>query len=203
MAELLPLLKAAFTDDEGELLVGGKIYTYVAGTTTPKATYVDGTEDTPNTNPVILDSSGKADIWLGSGYYKIIVKDADDNLIDTYDDISRPATGPEGDGFVNSVHEFTAGQSATDLTDESFNATSYSSVRFIFEIVRGTTIFATGEIVMQYLNSTWRVVEGGYTGEDHGLTWSVSQATTIGQLRVAANAGDDGTIKFKKALFTV
>lgn len=204
MAELIPQLRFRYTyPSTGLPLVGGKLYSYVANTTTPKATFTDETEDTPNTNPVILDSNGEADVCLGSGYYKLILNDADDNLIYSKDRVARPSTGPEGDGFSNSTHSFTAGQSATNLTDESFNATSYSSIRFVFEIVRGTTIFSSGVIIMQYLNSTWRILESGYEGEAHGLTWSISQTTTVGQLKVAANAGSNGTIKFKKSLFTV
>jgi hypothetical protein len=57
-------------------LVGGKLYTYAAGTTTPKVTYTDATETTPNTNPVILNSRGEADVWLGLGSYKFVLTDS-------------------------------------------------------------------------------------------------------------------------------
>lgn len=57
-------------------LVGGKLYTYEAGTTTPKVTYTDATETTPNTNPVILNSRGEADVWLGLGTYKFVLTDS-------------------------------------------------------------------------------------------------------------------------------
>lgn len=59
-------------------LVGGKVYTYEAGTTTPKITYKDAAGTIPNTNPVILNSRGEADIWLGTGAYKIEVRDSTD-----------------------------------------------------------------------------------------------------------------------------
>lgn len=59
-------------------LVGGKLYTYEAGTTMPKVTYTDATETTPNTNPVILNNRGEADVWLGLGSYKFVLTDADD-----------------------------------------------------------------------------------------------------------------------------
>ncbi|NIW45236.1 MAG: hypothetical protein GWN30_10925, partial [Gammaproteobacteria bacterium] len=45
-------------DDNGDPLSGGKIYTYIAGTSTPKTTYSDRSLSTPHTNPIILDSRG-------------------------------------------------------------------------------------------------------------------------------------------------
>lgn len=44
--------------------VGAKLFTYAAGTTTKLATYVDQSGTTPNTNPVILNSRGEANIWI-------------------------------------------------------------------------------------------------------------------------------------------
>ncbi len=57
-------------------LVFGRVYFYEAGTTTPKDTFTDATGTTPNTNPVILNARGEADIWLGGGAYKMVVTDA-------------------------------------------------------------------------------------------------------------------------------
>lgn len=57
-------------------LAGGCVFSYSAGTTTPLATYTDSTGAFPNANPVILDSEGRANIWLSSALYKIIVKSA-------------------------------------------------------------------------------------------------------------------------------
>lgn len=55
-----------FTISGGAGLAGGKVYTYEAGTNTPKVTYSDytGSPSSENTNPVILDSTGSAAIWL-------------------------------------------------------------------------------------------------------------------------------------------
>lgn len=57
-------------------LVGGRVYFYEAGTTTPKDTFTDSTGLVKNTNPVVLDARGEADIWLGDGLYKMQVTDA-------------------------------------------------------------------------------------------------------------------------------
>ena len=51
---------------------GYKLFTYDAGTSNKSTTWTDQTEAVPNTNPIILDSQGMADIWL-NGAYKVIV----------------------------------------------------------------------------------------------------------------------------------
>ena len=81
---------AQFFDDNGDPLSGGKIYTYGAGSTTPKATYTDYTGGTLNTNPIILDAAGRppSGVWLTYGdAYKFILKDSLDTLVGTFDHI--------------------------------------------------------------------------------------------------------------------
>ena len=51
----------------GAPLAGGKLFTYLSGTTTKLKTYTDYTGDTPNTNPIILDANGQCDVWLIQG----------------------------------------------------------------------------------------------------------------------------------------
>lgn len=93
MAVLTPSPKMQFFDINGEPLVGGKVYTYTAGTTTPEATFTDDTGGSSNTNPVILDSRGEANIWLGGANYKFKLTDANDVEIWTVDYISAPVSG--------------------------------------------------------------------------------------------------------------
>lgn len=93
MASLSPTPKLQFFGSDGLPLVGGKLYTYAAGTTTPLASYTDHTGVTANTNPVILDASGEADVWLpDTTSYKYVLKDADDVTLYTVDYISVPVT---------------------------------------------------------------------------------------------------------------
>jgi hypothetical protein len=93
MTALTPTAKMQFFKANGEPLVGGKLYTYTAGTTTPQPTYTDSAGGTANTNPVILDSRGEADIWLGGANYKFKLADANDVEIWTVDNISAPTSG--------------------------------------------------------------------------------------------------------------
>lgn len=62
-----------FTDSNGVALVGGCVFTYTGGTSTPLGTYTDSTGSTANSNPVILDSTGSAKIWLGPSNYKFAI----------------------------------------------------------------------------------------------------------------------------------
>lgn len=62
-----------FTDTNGVPLVGGCVFTYSGGTSTPLSTYTDSTGSTPNADPVVLDATGSANIWLGPSTYKFAV----------------------------------------------------------------------------------------------------------------------------------
>jgi len=86
MPALAPAPKFRAVGADGLALVGGKLWSYTAGTSTPKATYTDFGIGTANTNPVILDSRGEASVWL-DGNYKLTLLDADDVQIWSVDDI--------------------------------------------------------------------------------------------------------------------
>ena len=93
MAVLAPSPKAQFLDANGNPLVGGKVYTYAAGTTTPLATFTDASATTPNTNPVILDSRGECNLWFSTATsYKVILKDANDVTQWSVDNIATYGT---------------------------------------------------------------------------------------------------------------
>jgi hypothetical protein len=82
---------AQFFTNTGAVLTGGKIYTYLAGTTTPAVTYTTSAGNVARTNPVVLDSAGRVpgsgEIWISPVSYKFILRDSNDVLIATYDNI--------------------------------------------------------------------------------------------------------------------
>ena len=80
-------------DDAGGFLVGGLLYTYEAGTSTPKTTWSSSTESAPNenTNPIVLDARGEA-ILYGSGTYKFVLKTSAGATIWTADNIAIGGT---------------------------------------------------------------------------------------------------------------
>lgn len=64
-----------FVDQNGVPYAGGLLYSYSAGTGTPKDTYTDSTGTVAATNPVVLDAAGRATIWLADGgSYKFELK---------------------------------------------------------------------------------------------------------------------------------
>lgn len=77
-------------DANGVPLVGGLLNTYQAGTAIKLATYTDETGGTPQTNPVVLDSTGSAPVWLGSAAYKFILTDSVGNVQWSADNIQVP-----------------------------------------------------------------------------------------------------------------
>ena len=99
----------------GQPLAGGSLYTYAAGTLTPLATYTDSTGGTPNTNPVVLDSTGSANVWMSRAAYKFVLKDANGVTQWTVDQINAQPVkvvdvadyGAVGDGSTDDSTAFT------------------------------------------------------------------------------------------------
>jgi hypothetical protein len=80
-----------FFNNDGTVLAGGKLYTYAAGTSTPKVTYTTVAGNIAHANPIILDSAGRVpggEIWLTSGTYKFVLNTSANVLIATYDNIT-------------------------------------------------------------------------------------------------------------------
>ena len=102
-------------NDNGDPLAGGKIYTYLAGSSTPAATYTNSAGNIAHSNPIVLDGAGRVpsgEIWLTSGIsYKFIVEDSANNLIGTFDNVK----GINQNVFTNIVN-FTGNGSTTIFT---------------------------------------------------------------------------------------
>lgn len=83
---------AQFFTNTGAVLTGGKLYTYLAGTTTPEPTYTTSLGNVARTNPIVLDAAGRVpdggEIWVTSSVYKFVLKDSNEVLIATWDNIS-------------------------------------------------------------------------------------------------------------------
>jgi hypothetical protein len=114
VARVLSLPKFKAIKDDGTPGVGWKLFSYVSGTSSLQNTYTDQTESVANTNPVIMDSSGQADVWLGFGKaYKLILKDENDVVQWTVDK-------------VNASEDRTFGQAAAQRLNDLRFATGFS-----------------------------------------------------------------------------
>ena len=145
MANISPVPFLAFFDSNGNPLSGGKLYTYVAGTTTPLSTYTTNAGNIANANPVIMDAAGRASVWLGAGSYKFVLKDANDVLIYTTDNINntslgtmQPAVVATAGQTVFTVLPYTTGGSAivavNGLTEEynvAYTETNSTTITFV------------------------------------------------------------------------
>jgi hypothetical protein len=117
-----------FFGNDGKPLVGGKLYTYEAGTTTPLVTYTNYLGTTPNSNPVILDSRGEASVWLGNGTrYKFVLKDANNVEIWTQDYLIA-GVGADGSGAYGTWPISISGNAAT--ATNATHATSADSATY-------------------------------------------------------------------------
>ncbi len=95
--EIMPMPQPQYFGNTGLPLNGGKIYTCNPGTTCGpttttelKTTYTDSTGATPNANPVVLNSSGRAasGIWV-NGYYKVSLYTSAGVLVWSVDNVSN------------------------------------------------------------------------------------------------------------------
>lgn len=102
---LAPLPVEKFFGNDGRPLNGGLLFTYVAATTTKIATYTDSTGGTPNTNPIVLNFRGEANIWLDPLLvYKFVLSPPGD---------TDPPTNP-----IWTVDNITAAIGITTLTQQ-------------------------------------------------------------------------------------
>jgi hypothetical protein len=68
----IPFIKSQWFTSSGAPAAGYKLCTYAAGTTTPATTY-STSGGSSNTNPVTLDTAGRASIFLAASSYKFIL----------------------------------------------------------------------------------------------------------------------------------
>lgn len=77
---LLPFVKGMWFTDAGAPAAGYQLFVYEAGTSTKAAIFIDADLTNPQTNPAVLDSSGRADVFVGPGTFDIVL--APDNDTD-------------------------------------------------------------------------------------------------------------------------
>jgi hypothetical protein len=77
-----PVPEMQFFDANGNPLSGGRVFTYLAGTTTQENTYTDASGTSQNSDPIILDAAGfpangtvRTGIFLANKSYKFVAQD--------------------------------------------------------------------------------------------------------------------------------
>ena len=167
-----------FFDNNGNPLVGGKLFTYAAGTTTPQTTFTTSTGSTPNSNPIILNGGGRvpSEIWLTDGFaYKFVLYSSTDQLIGSWDNISGINSN-----FVNytasqEIQTATSGQTVFTLTTMQYQPGTNSLTVY----VDGVNQYGPGAL-FAYVETSSTVVtftNGLHVGAEVKFT-SVQQATS-------------------------
>ena len=195
MAVLAPEPKAQFFAADGTPLVGGKVFTYAAGTTTPLETFTDASANTPNTNPVILDARGECNLWFTSAAsYKIVLKTSTDVLQWTVDNIATYGTlASQNFNNVSITGGTITGVTATfNLTgDVSGNAGT---------VTNGVYLTATQTLT----NKTITAMDTTSTVKDsNGTAYAVGYRTRPQSLNTTAAASDVGKHLYVGATTTI
>ncbi|HXN95987.1 MAG TPA: glycosyl hydrolase family 28-related protein [Candidatus Acidoferrales bacterium] len=129
-AVLAPELFQRFQNASGVApLVGGKLFTYIAGTSTKQVTYTDSTMGTMNTNPIILASDASANVWLDPALvYKFVLAPANDtdpptSPIKTIDNV-YPSLN------ISSVYPLTGAETTAGVTPTNYTYPSLNVLRY-------------------------------------------------------------------------
>jgi hypothetical protein len=159
MAVNLSLVAGAgwqFFTDSGAPLTGGKLYTYLAGTTTPAVTYTTLAGNVANTNPIVLDAAGRvsAEVWITEGTScKFVLKSSTDVQIWSHDNIQGAGDFSEE---IAAVY--------TDLANTSNVAKGDALVGFKQSNSSGALTNAIGRTVHQKFQSYVDVKDFGALG---------------------------------------
>ena len=121
-----------FFDNAGNILGGGLLYVYAAGTTTPVTTYQDSSGSVAHTNPIVLDSAGRVptEVWLTAGAsYKFVLKTSTSVTLWTQDNL-RAINDPASVAWSSITGEPTtlSGYGITDGLTAATAASTYAPI---------------------------------------------------------------------------
>ena len=126
---ILPLPRWQFLTDDGSPANGYYVYTYEPGTTTNKATYSDSGGSTPNSNPIVLNSRGEAQIYW-DGLYKVAIytgdKDVDGSLVYQEDDYGVNVQIPVAGNYNRATNGDFESATADPTQPDDWTITTYT-----------------------------------------------------------------------------
>lgn len=185
-----------FFDDNGDPLAAGKLYTYAAGTTTPKATYTAADGLTANANPVVLDSAGRAVVFL-DGSYKFRLETAASVLVREVDNVSAFTTSAV---TIDSILPTQTGNAGKFLTTNGTAASWGAGSSGLVPIA--TTTVSSPVTSVDFVHGTGGVIFDGtyklYAVEILSLVPSTDAVRLM--MRTSANSGvsyDSGAADYK------
>jgi hypothetical protein len=140
----VPFVAQQYFDNNGDPCAACKLYFYVAGTTTPLDSFSDSALSTANANPVVLDSAGRATIFLSAALYKLVLQTAAGATLWSRDNIAADV------GFT-SIDNSTMDGRITCLSATPVGDTNGLSSTSMFLVPY------KGNRIALYFGSTWRI----------------------------------------------
>lgn len=174
----------------GDPLTGGQIETYIAGSSTPLATFTDDTGSTPQSNPIILNSLGYPTlgaVWLTGGQsYKFVIKDSLGATLRTIDNISGV-----NDASVSQSEWVVSGFTPTYINATSFSVPGDQTMvlqvnrrlrttntsGFIYSTI-SNSVFAAGITTVTVVNDSG-VLDAGLSVVEYGLLSATSPSIPV------------------------
>lgn len=175
-APLAPYPRLQFFDGDGDPYPLSKLYTYVAGTTTPAATYSDSDLGSANSNPVVADADGRfGAIYLAASSYRFVFSTADDVVIFTADDIQDPGSEFASNfGTAMSAGSRNVATGYTLLTTDRLVTVS-SSGATIFNLLPAASF--TSQVTIKNMQAgTVVITPSGSDTVDSNSTWVLEAA---------------------------
>jgi hypothetical protein len=147
MAAIFQIPYGTLLDTGGVIIPGGAIQFYNAGTTTPQTVYSDSGLTTPISQPIAADSAGRLPvIYLTTGSFKIVLKDASGNTLKTLDNLDSGMPAASG-ALAAAIPLFFAATTAAGArsaigaaaaSDVTTNSSNISSILAQITAVGGT-----------------------------------------------------------------
>lgn len=187
-------------DDQGNVLAGGKLFSYAAGSTTKQNTYTSSTGLVANANPIVLDADGRTPngVWITTGLtYKFVLAPAND---------TDPPTSPlwtedniTGIGDATSVNDqwIASGLTPTYISATSFSlsgdqTTEYHIGRRLKTTNSGGTIYsrisvsshAAGTTTITVVNDSG-TLDAGLSAVSYGLLTATNHAIPVATIVLA------------------
>lgn len=192
---------------DGQPLIAGKLYSFAAGTSTPKSTKADPFGLVDNPNPLILNDQGAAEAWLND-FYNLRLYTPDDVLIWSVDSYKweqvAPAPDP-GDKIMGSTDaDVTPSPGAGVISIPSLVPPGYRAEGLTWTITTGfgTSNGLTGILLGDGVaNDRWARITTLTTGETGGQVNFRSDTTPVEPIPyVILAAAEGGTFDATGAL---
>ena len=188
MIRLVEILATGVTDDSGVVLASGQVYTYQAGTTTLTTTWQDFEQEDPHSNPITLDTAGRAIVYA-EDRIKLVIKTSAGATVRTIDNVGTAdadisgalASNLAGNGLIEAAD----GTIALNVDGTTTTITSDQVKVVSAGIVDDSTVEASGNLI--------RIKDSGVT-TDKISNGSVTQAkrAALGQ-QLSSSSGTFST----------